>query len=350
MMMVPRSDHPRVEPQPRLSIIIVSWNVADLIENCIASIQQTANDLSCEIIVVDNASNDGSAGLIAARFPEVRLIRNHVNVGFPHANNQALPLTRGDYVLYLNPDTRLEPGTLAACVAELDQDPGLGMVGCRLETPDGGTQYECARRTYHLRHLIYEALYLHMFFPRSPRFADHVMGWWDHRDVRDVEALAGAFMMVRRSVAVELGGLPEDLFMYHEDLSFCLRVLRRGWRIRYRGDVTTIHYGAQSSARSDLRLDLLRSECRFLLIREADGRAAAAVARVIWALAGGLRLGVAVFGPLAPRLARRYPRVFDVRTQASQVVWSLAPRLLSNWLPRAPADQNRPARAAAGVV
>ena len=322
----------------KLSIVIVNWNVADLVEQCLASIAETAGDLAHEIILVDNASTDNCVARVERRFPSVRILRNNVNVGFPRANNQALAIARGQYVLYLNPDTAVGPGTLAACVSELDADPAVGLVGCRLVLPDGRIQLEGGRRTFHLRHLAIEALYLHMLFPRSRIFGDYLMGWWDHTDVRDVEALAGAFMMVRADLARQLGGLPEDLFMFHEDVSFCLRVLRRGWRIRYRGDVSTLHYSQQSSKRSELRLHLLRTECKLMLIGESQGRLAALAGRVLWAVASFLRAVISLAGPLLPTAARKYPRVFDTRAHAYQIVWCLLPFLLRNSVPRAPVD------------
>lgn len=323
--------------QPRLSILIVGWNVADLLRVCLESVQRTAQGFSYEVIVVDNASTDGSSAMVEHEFPWVQLIRNRLNVGFPRANNQALAVAHGEFVLYLNPDTRVDPDTLATCMAELDADPAVGMVGCRLDLPDGRIQYESARRTYHLRHLLYESLYLHMFFPRSRIFGDYLYGWWDHRDRRDVEAIAGAFMMVRRHIAQEIGGLPDDLFMFHEDVSFCLRLLKRGWRIRYLGDVGTLHFSGQSSARSELRLDLLRAECRFMQIREADGGAAAFIGRVVWALASLIRLVISFGAPLVPGAARKYPKVFDTRAHWFQIIWCLAPAVLSHRLPRPPA-------------
>ena len=321
---------------PRLSVIIVTWNVEDLIVDCIGSIEQTAGDLEYEVIVVDNASTDGSARVVAERFPNTRLIRNEINVGFPRANNQALEVARGEYVLYLNPDTKIGPGTLTACVEELDRSPDVGMVGCRLDLPDGRIQPECARRAFRLRHLLAESLYFHMFFPRSRLFGDLNMGWWDHRGTRDVEAIVGAFMMVRRAVANEVGGLPEELFMYHEDMSFCLRVRRLGWRIRYRGDVGTLHYTGQSAARSNLHLELLALECRLLLIKELQGPLAALAGRVVWSVAGALRFAIALSRPLFPAAARRYPRVFHARGHLYEVIWCIAPWTIAGLLPRTP--------------
>ena len=321
---------------PRLSIIIVGWNVADLLRGCLQSIRDTAADLPHEVIVVDNASTDDTVAMVEREFPEVRLIRNPINVGFPRANNQALPHVRGEYLLYLNPDTKVGPGTLQHCVEKLDETPDIGMVGCRLDLPDGSVQPDGGRRAYRLRHLLIESLYLHMFFPRSRIFGDLNLTWWDHRDNREVEALAGAFMMVRTPIAQEIGGLPEDLFMFHEDMSFCLRVRKLGHRIFYCGDVGTLHYSQVSSSRSNLRLDLLRSECRFMLIREAQGSAAALLGRFVWGIAGAVRLLVSLFGPIVPGVVRKYPKVFHTRTHLYQVGWSFAPALFAHLLPRAP--------------
>ena len=130
----------------KLSIVIVNWNVADLVEQCLASIAETAGDLAHEVILVDNASTDNCVARVERGFPSVRIIRNNVNVGFPRANNQALAIARGQYGLYLNPDTAVGPGTLAACVGELDADPAVGLVGCRLVLPDGRIQLEGGRR------------------------------------------------------------------------------------------------------------------------------------------------------------------------------------------------------------
>jgi hypothetical protein len=121
-----------------------------------------------------------------------------------------------------------------------------------------------------------------------------------------------------------------------------LRVLRRGVRIRYRGDVWTLHYSQQSSRRSDLRLDLLRTECKLMLIAESQGRAAALAGRLLWAVASLLRGLISLTGPLVPRAVQRYPRVFDTRAHAYQIAWCLFPALLRKRLPRAPVDVSQP--------
>ncbi|HEX6694351.1 MAG TPA: glycosyltransferase family 2 protein, partial [Longimicrobiales bacterium] len=140
---------------PRLSIIIVSWNVRDLLIACLESVM-AQEDVQLEVFVVDNASADGTVEAVRERFPDVTVIANRENVGFPRANNQVLGYARGEYILYLNPDTEVQPGTLSACVAELDAHPELGAVGSRLQFADGQVQYDGARRAFRLRHLAYD--------------------------------------------------------------------------------------------------------------------------------------------------------------------------------------------------
>ena len=318
-----------------LSVIVVAWNVADLTDACVRSVLREGRGLDLEIILVDNGSTDGVSERIRRAHPQVRILRNEQNIGFPAANNQALLSARGQHVLFLNPDTEVHAGTLQRCVERLERDASVGVVGCRLELGDGRTQLEGARRAYRLRHVLAEVLYLHMLFPHNRWAGDHRMSWWDHRGEREVEAVSGAFLMTRKSVADQIGGLPQELFMYHEDLAYCLRARRAGWRVWYQGDVDTLHHWRQSSSRSPLALDLLVSECRILLVREAQGRVASWAARIVWGLGSALRALVALGGTFAPRrITAQYPRVFDTRRHAQQTLWAFLPGLFAQRIPR----------------
>jgi GT2 family glycosyltransferase len=158
--------------------------------------------------------------------------------------------------------------------------------------------------------------------------------------MRDVDTISGAFMMVRRPLALSLGGLPEEMFMYHEDVAFCLRVRRAGHRIRYLGNVTTTHHSGQSSSRSSARLGLLEAEYKYRFIREADGPLHGALARVVLGVRAVTRVIIGIVGAPAPlSLKRRYPRVFDVRLHALQLAWSVAPWTVRNVMPKAPAGE-----------
>jgi GT2 family glycosyltransferase len=324
----------------KLSVVVVTWNVRDLVCVCLVRLYEELEGVDAEVIVVDNASTDGTVAAIRRSFPQVRVLANTVNAGFPVANNQALSVARGEYVLFLNPDTEVGAGAVKGCLGALERDPRLGVVGCKLVLEDGSVQLECARRPYLLRHMAAELLYLHMLFPRSRIFGDHLLGYWDHEGERDVEAISGAFMLARRSVVSAVGGLPADLFMYHEDLAFCLRVQRAGWRIRYLGQFTTLHRWQGSSRRSSEALALLEGESKVRLVREAQGPAAGVIARLLFAVRCILRLTVGGVGSLLlgrGRLPARYPRVFDWRTHALQLVWAVWPARVAHRVPRPPA-------------
>jgi GT2 family glycosyltransferase len=320
---------------PQLTVIIVAWNVRDCTLACLGALRRATTGVATEIIVVDNASSDGTAAAVRAAYPEARVIANAENVGFPVANNQALAEARGEYVLFLNPDTEVGTGAVTACLEELERDPRVGMSGCKLVLEDGSIQLECARNPYLLQHLLVETLYLHMLFPRSRWFGHHRMSYWDHEGVRDVEAICGAFMLARTAAARAVGGLPDEVFMYHEDLAFCLRLRRAGWRIRYRGDVSTLHRWRASSRKQGDALLLLEGVHKLQLIREAQGPVAAGIGRVVFALRCSLRLLIAGVARLLPAagLRRRFPRVFDARSHALQLAWALAPTRMAHRVP-----------------
>jgi GT2 family glycosyltransferase len=331
--------------EPVVSVIIVTWNTRDLAVQCMEALYARADGVPFETIVVDSGSSDGTVEALRTRYPATVFVENDRNLGFPRSNNQGLALARGRYVLLLNSDTIIGEGTLAACVAELDREPDIGMVGCRLVYPDGRVQNECARNPYLLRHLAGEVLFLHMLFPRHRVWAHHLMGDWDHMDSRDVEAISGAFMLVRREVARGVGGLPEDLLAYHEDLSFCLRIRQQGWRIRYLADVSTIHIANQATNRSRQRFYLLEGEYKVRLIRESEGAAFAAAARAVFGVRSAIRLAVATAGmlPGLGRVRQKHPNLFDVERQFLQLAWSVWPGSVERLVPSVANQPPRPA-------
>jgi GT2 family glycosyltransferase len=322
---------------PDLSVLVVSWNTRELTLECIRRVHEARGTLDVEVVVVDNASSDGTATAIRERYPDVVVLENATNQGFPRANNQAMEVARGRHLLFLNSDAFVDPGTLDRCVAALDSDPALGLVGCRLEYADGRIQYECARRDYRLGNMLSEFFYLHQLFPRHPVFAAHLMGDWDHRDSRDVECISGAFMMARRQAVLDVGGLPDEVFMYHEDGAFCLRIRRAGWRIRYLADARAVHLSNQSASRSPARLYLLEPEALTRLIREKQGPLAGAAARALWGVRALVRLAIAAPVSLLPLpgLKARYPRLLHPEKHALHLLWSLSPRLVRRLVPTA---------------
>ncbi|HSW31588.1 MAG TPA: glycosyltransferase [Longimicrobiales bacterium] len=335
----------RAAPGDRdLSVIVVTWNVAAMAEVCVRRVLERCGRLDIEVLVVDNASPDGTADTLRTAFraePRVAVLDAGANVGFPRANNIALGRARGRHVLFLNPDTEVGEGTLEACVAELDADASVGAVGCRLEYADGTVQSEGGRRHYRLLDLLWEGLYLQVLFPGSRVFAGQLMGEWDHTGRRDVEALMGAFIMARREAALEVGGLPDELFMYHEDMAFCLRLGRRGRRVRYLGDVATLHHAGASARASSSPLGLLEGEVRVRLIRERSGWAAGVAARALFGVRSLCRVLAALVVRPVPALRRRYPRVAEVSRHALLLAWTVWPGVVARRLARSgiPVDE-----------
>ncbi|MER3457620.1 MAG: glycosyltransferase family 2 protein, partial [Chloroflexota bacterium] len=222
-----------------LSIIIVNWNTRDLLAACLESIERSLSSddgagmkLQAEIIVVDNGSTDGTVEMLRRDYPDVRLIENRHNVGFARANNQGLAASRGRYLLLLNTDAFLRGPALARLVRFMEEHPEAGVVGPRLYFGDGTLQHSCYAFPT-LATEFYGAVGLDRLFPRSRLFGRYRLGYWDMRDVREVDVVMGACLMARREVFEQIGGLDERFFMYSEEVDWCYRARQAGWRIYY---------------------------------------------------------------------------------------------------------------------
>lgn len=233
-----------------LSIIMVSYNCRDVLRRCLTSLEAHTDTVRLEVLVVDNDSRDGTAALVEREFPWVRLIRNATNEGFASATNRALASAEGEHLLLLNPDTIVPPGALQATIAELDRDPQVGMVGCKLVQPDGTFDHACKRGLPTVSSALYYALGLQRLFPRSRRFAAYTAGNLDLDTAGTVGALNGAFMLVRREAVAEVGALDERFWLYGEDLDWCLRFREHGWGIRYWPAVEVVHLKGTSGRRT----------------------------------------------------------------------------------------------------
>ncbi len=274
-----------------VSIIIVNWNTRDVLRDCLQSIQDSAGRVAYEIIVVDNASSDGSADTVAREFPGVRLIQNPKNVGFAAANNQGITVAGGRYVLLLNSDTVVLDGAIAAAVRFADAHPRAGIVGCHTRGPTGNLQYNC----YLFPSLLNLALSLtqlqtlfwhHRFFGRS-RF-----GWWDYKSVREVDAIAGCFMLARKAAVDQVGPMCEDYFMYSEDTDWCWRFHRAGWKVLYTPDATIRHLGRCSSSQAAMEMRLLERRSLLIFLEKKSGKLARWVANLMFCVASLARLPI----------------------------------------------------------
>jgi N-acetylglucosaminyl-diphospho-decaprenol L-rhamnosyltransferase len=228
------------------SIIIVSYNTRDLLRDCLASLDGGCTGITHETIVVDNASADGSADLVAESFPRMRLVRGTDNPGFAAANNRGLELARGRYVVLLNPDTEVRPGALAELVNFMDAHPGAGYCGPRLLNADGSHQAS-ARRFPTLLSAAWNTLGWDKQNPRSRHCADLHLAGGDTATMR-AGWLTGACLLVRRAALEQVGPLDAGYFMYFEETDWCHRLARAGWEGWYVPTGEVVHYGGQSSA------------------------------------------------------------------------------------------------------
>lgn len=283
-----------------LSIALVNWNTRDLLDQCLASIYESADGAGYEVIVVDNASGDHSAETVAQKYPDVRLIRNRVNLGFAAGCNIAFKHSTGRYFLLLNTDTLVLDGALGAMVAFMDDHPDAGAVGCKLLNPDGTLQRSCSRFPSLITEL-FDALYLSKLFPRSRLFGCYSMSYWGFDETSEVDFAGGSCLMVRRDAVEEVGLLDEGYFMYTEEADWCYRLWQRGWRVYYFPDAQVIHLGGQSAGKlgSDILLHLYMSRHRF--VEKHRGSAAAATLRAIIALGALCRLAAYSFRRLGNR-------------------------------------------------
>lgn len=234
-----------------LSIVIVNWNTRDLLAQCLQSVYDTTGSLDFEVVVVDNASTDGSQAMVRNHFPQAQLIENQKNEGFARANNQAICASRGRYILLLNSDTIVQLGALEAMVHFADRHPEAGIVGCKLLNADGSLQPSWAQ---------------------FPTFWSELMGrnfrkWRPMADDQafEVDWVGGACLLARRKAIEMVGLLDEDFFMYSEETDWCFRVVRNGWKVCFLPGTGVIHFGGGSSRRaSDKTLvQLYQSKLRF---------------------------------------------------------------------------------------
>lgn len=232
-----------------LSIIIVSWNVREFLKACLKSIYEYTTGISFEVIVVDNASSDGSVEMIKDFFSDVIIITNRYNAGFSKANNQAINISSGKYVALINPDTLLIEDIFNPLIAYLEVHNNIGAIGPKILSSDRESiQYVCARRLPTLYLDLLNNLRLDRKFPKF--FKGIYMFDWDHKTSKYVELLSGACMVIRRKAIDDIGLLDENQFMYADDVDFCKRLINSGWKIYYYADSSLIHYGGESSKKN----------------------------------------------------------------------------------------------------
>lgn len=236
----------------KLSVIIVNYNVKFFLEQCLFSVLKSLQNINGEIIVVDNCSVDGSEVMIRNKFPQVKLIVNHQNVGFAKANNQAMKMALGEYVLLLNPDTVVEESTFARCIEFMDRHQDAGALGPKMIDGKGKFLPESKRGLPTPNVAFYKIFGLTKLFPHSATFARYYLGNTSINETQEVEILTGAFLLLRRSILENVGYLDESFFMFGEDIDFSHRIVLAGFKNYYFPEVSIIHYKGESTKKGSL--------------------------------------------------------------------------------------------------
>jgi hypothetical protein len=243
-----------------LGIVIVNWNTRDLLRECLRTVYASTGDFRYRVVVVDNASTDDSAAMVAAEFPQARLIARDENLGYPKGNNVGLRALGYDddhvaadaprYALLLNPDTEVPPSALYDMLRFMDAHPQVGAAGPKLVLPDGSLDKACRRGFPTPLVSLYHYMGLAKLFPNNRTFGRYNMTFLDEDVETEVDSVVGAYMQVRREAIAQVGLLDESFFMYGEDLDWAFRIKSRGWKILYHPAVTVKHVKRAASRQS----------------------------------------------------------------------------------------------------
>lgn len=277
-----------------LSIIIVNWNTRALVAECLTSVAVEIAAFPAgqvETLVVDNASSDGSVALLQTHFPWVQLIPNATNVGFAAANNQAMAMAKGKYILLLNSDTKVLAQALTTLVEFMEARPDVGASGARYLNPDGSLQPSCFPAPTLAREL-WRMFHLDRFYP----FGIYQMAQWSLLTPRSVDVVQGAALLVRRTVLDQIGFFDTTYFMYTEEVDLCERIRRAGWPIFFVPAAMIVHYGGQSTRQAALPMFLQLYRSKILYFRKHHGAVATLLYKLILLGATLLRL---VMTPIA---------------------------------------------------
>ncbi|RMG65927.1 MAG: glycosyltransferase family 2 protein, partial [Calditrichaeota bacterium] len=240
------------EARPRISVVIVSYNVKAYLQQALHSLQRALQGISHEIFVVDNASVDGTVPMLRRRFPDVIVIENQENVGFGRANNQALARARGEFVVMINPDTVVQEDTFRKLLEFFERTPDAAAATCKIINPDGSFSVDCRHAIPTPMVAFWKVTGLSRLFPHSKIFGQYNLTYLDPDETYPVPAVSGSFMMVKRQVLEEVGFFDERFFMYCEDIDLCYRINLKGYKIYYVPTTQIIHYKGESTKKNNL--------------------------------------------------------------------------------------------------
>ncbi|MGQ9675835.1 MAG: glycosyltransferase family 2 protein [Chloroflexota bacterium] len=288
-----------------LSVIVISYNTRELLTRCLKSVVSTVHGTSYEIIVVDNASRDGSAEMVRRDFPRVSLICNDVNRGFAAANNQGIRASRGRYILLLNSDAMVMPGSIRSMVEYMDSHEEVGVVGPRLLNADGSFQGSCADFPSLRGEMLLLTKLSKIACPQTyPNYPPEQC-----RERRAVDWVSGACLMARRKAVDSVGLLDEDYFMYAEETDWCYRMREAGWHVHYLPSARVVHWSGQSAAQEPERKRSHLYGAKLLFMKKHRGPLVAAIFHLAIKLTAVAKLGLWAAVSLTPnRSHRRYAR------------------------------------------
>jgi len=311
-----------------LSICIVNWNTEKLLRQCLSSIYKKTHGVSFEIIVVDNASQDGSVEMLKKEFPQCKIILSNHNLGFSKANNLAIKQARGKYILFLNPDTKLKTQAITSMIRFLEENPSYGAVGCKLLNKDDSIQFTCARKfPTPFNQFCFLAL-LDRVFPSSKFFSSPEIKYWDHLKSRDVDCLSGACIMTRKEIIDRLGGFNENYFMYAEDIELCYRIQKNAWRIYYLGQEEIFHFSGSSSNQrgEDFFSAIMQQDSNYKFMKDNYGTSQATEFRILVFIGSIIRL--VLVGLLLPTslIYKKYQKeisVYSFKKYFNLLLWTI---------------------------
>jgi GT2 family glycosyltransferase len=266
----------------RLSIVIVTWNAKKYVAECLESLQAYANDPSVEIIVVDNASIDGTPELVRDSHPTVTLVRKDENLGFAKANNVGIRMSKGEYVFLINSDVHVLDGCIETILEHMKQNPKIGLLGPKMLGAD-----RKAYRSYMGAPTVWNsfcrALALDVLFPNSKLFGGYLMPYFKRDHIAEVDVVNGWFWATRKEALDQVGLLDETFFMYGEDMDWCKRFREAGWKVVYYPDAESIHYGGASSSKAPIRFYIEKEKANYQYMKKHYGRVSQlAYLGVIW--------------------------------------------------------------------
>jgi N-acetylglucosaminyl-diphospho-decaprenol L-rhamnosyltransferase len=277
-----------------LSIIIVNWNSAEYLRDCLASLYRETLRITFEVIVIDNASYDGCEKLLRKEFPRVFFIQSEKNLGFSKANNVAFSRSRGEIVVFLNPDTEILGGALEEMVACLRSSSVAGAAGPRLLNTDGSLQTSCIQAFPTICNQVLDSELLRRMFPAWSIWGTRPFLMRDGRPAR-VDAISGACFMVKRKVFEEVNRFNENYFMYSDDLDLSFKITKAKYAVLYLNDCRVIHHGGKSTAKQEDHFsDIMQRESLLQFFRQAHGNLYSWAYRAAVAGIAAVRLGLVV--------------------------------------------------------